>query len=77
MEIKIYDINKRQIKENDRVRILYTNWINKEKDSRYGIVKWFADEARYLIEFSTKDRYGDSGTGDFNFGLHGELEILD
>lgn len=76
MEIEIYDINKKQIKEGHKVRVLYTDWINKEKDSKIGVVTWIPKEGRYMFKFDTKDRYGDYEYGDLLVGLHGELEII-
>lgn len=76
MEINIFDINGKQIKEGQQVRVLYTDWIDKNRDSKYGIVKWFSEQARYLIQFDSIDKYGFSETGDFNIGPHGEIEII-
>ena len=76
-EIQIHDMHNRQIKEGDYVRVLYTDWMDKERDSQYGVVKWYPREARFLIEFTTKDMYGDYRTGTLNIGPHGELEIID
>lgn len=88
-KIGITDMDGKEIREGQKVRVLYTDWASKSDNdprtleqylidiSSVGTVIYAPEEARYLIKFDEPNRYGQITYGTFNYGKHGRLHIMD